>query len=264
MPELPDVETFRRYLAATSLHKKIKAVNIRSRAILEGAASASQLKKGLKGKHFETTRRHGKYLGALLDSRRCLVMHFGMTGLLKYFMKREKDPPNERLLISFTNGYHLAYDCQRKLGHVTLVASFDQYVEEKGLGPDALASDLDFNTFKKAVVGRRASIKSVLMNQKVIAGIGNVYADEILFQAKIYPKIRGDQLPDKALKSLFAARRNVLQTAVNHQANPEEFPRSYITRGRGSNGKCPKCQRQLLKTPVSGRTAYYCGHCQKA
>lgn len=263
MPELPDVETFRRYLAATSLHKKIKAVNIRSREILE-YASASQLKKGLKGKHFETTRRHGKYLGALLDSRRCLVMHFGMTGFLKYFMKIEKEPPHERLLISFANGYHLAYDCQRKLGHVSLVGSFDRYVEKKGLGPDVLASDLDFNTFKKAVAGRRASIKSVLMNQKVMAGIGNIYSDEILFQAQIHPKIRGNQLPDKALRSLFAARRNVLQTAITHQANPEEFPRSYITRGRGSNGKCPKCQGQLTKTTVSSRTAYYCKHCQKA
>nr|HDM99668.1 Fpg/Nei family DNA glycosylase [Deltaproteobacteria bacterium] len=262
MPELPDVETFRRYLSATSLHKKIKAVNIRSPEILE-EVSADQLKEDLKGKHFETTVRHGKYLGVFLDSSKCLVMHFGMTGFLKYFMKAEKEPPHERLLISFTNGYHLAYDCQRKLGQITLADDFNQFIEDKNLGPDALASDLDFNTFKKAIIRRRASIKSVLINQKVIAGVGNVYSDEILFQAQIHPKIRGEQLRDEQLRRLFAAREKVLKTAIAHQANPENFPPSYITRDRSGSGKCPKCKRQLKKTRISGRTAYYCANCQK-
>lgn len=263
MPELPDVETFRRYLSATSLHKKIKEVNIRSPEILE-EVSAPQLKEGLKGKYFETTLRHGKYLCVLLDSSKCLVIHFGMTGFLKYFMKTEKEPPHERLLISFENGYHLAFVCQRKLGKITLVKDFDQFIEDKNLGPDVLASDLDFNTFKKAITQRRASIKSVLMNQKVIAGVGNVYSDEILFQAQIHPKIRGEQLRDEQLRRLFLAREKVLKTAIAHQADPEKFPQSYITRDRGSRGKCPKCKRQLKKTTISSRTAYYCANCQKA
>ncbi|OPL13010.1 MAG: hypothetical protein AVO38_03420 [delta proteobacterium ML8_D] len=262
MPELPDVETFRRYLSATSLHKKIKAVNILSPEILEHI-SVPQLKENLKGKYFEATVRYGKYLGVLLDSSKCLVMHFGMTGFLKYFMKAEKETPHARLLISFTNRYHLAYDCQRKLGKITLVDDFNQFIQDKNLGPDALSSDLDFNTFKEAIIQRRASIKSVLMNQKVIAGIGNVYSDEILFQAQIYPQIRGEQLGDKQLRRLFFVLEKVLETAIAHQANPEKFPQSYITRHRGSKGKCPKCKRQLKKTKISGRTAYYCANCQK-
>lgn len=262
MPELPDVETFRRYLAATSLHKKIKEVDIYSRQVLEDT-SASQLKDALKGRQFDTARRHGKYLAAGVDSGEWLVMHFGMTGFLKYFKRMEEEPPHERLLVTFTNGYHLAYDCQRKLGQVTLVEDFDRFIEDKALGPDALAQDLDFHTFRKAVVERRASIKSVLMNQKIIAGIGNVYSDEILFQAQIHPKVRVDSLPDEALQRLFAARETVLKTAVGRQANPEEFPVSFMTPLRGSDGKCPKCGGQIEKTTVSGRTAYYCANCQK-
>jgi len=262
MPELPDVETFRRYLTSTVLHKKIKEVKVNSSAILEDV-SASELKKRLRGKQFEDARRHGKYLAAILDKDGCLVMHFGMTGLLKYFRDKEKEPSHERLLISFANGYHLAYDCQRKLGHITLVDDFSHFIEEKTLGPDALAPGLDLPAFKKAAAGRQASIKSFLMNQDVLAGIGNVYSDGILFRAKIPPKVRADRLPDKALQRLFSARKEVLETAIAHQANPDAFPKSYLTRYRGRNGECPKCSTPIEKTPVSGRTAYYCPNCQK-
>jgi formamidopyrimidine-DNA glycosylase len=262
MPELPDVETFRRYLASTALHKKIKEVEVNSLAILEDV-SASELKKRLQGRQFEDARRHGKYLAAILDNNGCLVMHFGMTGFLKYFKDERKEPPHERLLISFANGYHLAYDCQRKLGHIRLVDDFAHFIEEKALGPDALDPDLGFAAFQKAAVGRQASIKSFLMNQEVLAGIGNVYSDEILFQAKIPPKIRADRLPDKALQRLFSVRKEVLETAIAHQANPDEFPQSYLTRHRGRSGECPKCGTPIEKTQVSGRTAYYCPDCQK-
>jgi formamidopyrimidine-DNA glycosylase len=262
MPELPDVETFRRYMAATSLHKTIKKVDVRSPEILEGI-SASRLKNGLKNRKFEDTRRRGKYLAALLDGNGCLVMHFGMTGFLKYFKNAGNGPPHERLRIAFANGYHLAYDCQRKLGLVTLVDDFDRFMEKKGLGSDALAPDLNFQTFKEKVTGRQASIKSLLMNQKVIAGIGNIYADEILFQAKVHPKTRTDTLSDKQLKRIFTARKGVLKTAIAHKADPQDLPRTYITPVRSANEKCPKCRGQITKTTVSGRPTYYCPACQK-
>jgi formamidopyrimidine-DNA glycosylase len=262
MPELPDVETFRKYLAATALHKKIKEVAVNTSAILEDV-SASELSKRLRGREFEDTRRHGKYLAAILDRNGCLVMHFGMTGFLKYFKDKEKEPPHERLLLTFANGYHLAYDCQRKLGNIRLVDDFDRFLQEKALGPDALSPDLDFSAFKEAAAGRQASIKSFLMNQEVLAGIGNVYSDEILFQAQIPPKVRADRLPDKALERLFAARKEVLETAVANQADPDKFPSSYLTRHRGTNGACPKCSSPVEKTRVSSRTAYYCPTCQK-
>jgi formamidopyrimidine-DNA glycosylase len=194
----------------------------------------------------------------LLDSDDCLVIHFGMTGFLKYFKNEEKEPPHDRLLISFANGYHLAYDSQRKLGQMTLVEDFDRFIEEKGLGPHALAPQLDFDAFKKIAAGRRGSIKSLLMNQAVIAGIGNIYADEILFQARIHPKSPADTLSDKRLRHLFAARKRVLKTAIAHQANPRELPRSYIIPRRSSDRRCPKCRRLLKKTTISGRTTYYC------
>jgi formamidopyrimidine-DNA glycosylase len=107
MPELPDVEVFRRYVNSTSLHQNIELVEVRNGKIL-GGVSALKLQSTLKGRRFESTRRHGKNLFVGLDGGGWLLMHFGMTGRLKYFKDMDQDPPHDRFLISFENRYHLA------------------------------------------------------------------------------------------------------------------------------------------------------------
>jgi hypothetical protein len=134
--------------------------------------------------------RHGKQLFVSIAGGDWLSMHFGMTGGLRYFKGMAKDTPYERLLVSFSNGYLLAYDCQRKFGKIGLVRDPEAYLNDHDLGPDALDDDFDFKAFRQALRGRRATVKSALMNQQCIAGIGNVYSDEILFQAKIRPDTR--------------------------------------------------------------------------
>jgi formamidopyrimidine-DNA glycosylase len=259
MPELPDVETFRRYLDATSLHQEIEKVEGRSRQVLEGV-SAQELEAGLEGRTFESTRRHGKYLLVELDDGNWLVLHFGMTGHLKYFKDTEKDPPYDRLLIAFANGYHLAYDAQRKLGEVALTEDVEEFIEEKGWGPDALSFGLV--AFKEALAGRRGMAKSTLMNQHIVAGIGNVYSDEILFQVGIHPRSKVNQLSEETLEELFQAMKKVLQTAIDHQADPEQFPDDYITPHRHDDRECPRCGAEIKRVKVSGPSAYYCPHCQ--
>jgi formamidopyrimidine-DNA glycosylase len=202
MPELPDAEVFRKYMEATSLHQRIDDVEVRSSKVL-GNTTARKLKDELKGQTFENTSRHGKYLFIRLDNRRWLVIHFGMSGYLKYFKDMAQDPSHDRLLISFSNGFHLAYVSQRMLGSVDIIDHKQTFIEEKRIGPDTLAPGFDFPSFQYALSGRRATIKSALMNQHIMAGIGNIYTDEILFQAKVHPETNASLLDDKALKALF-------------------------------------------------------------
>lgn len=262
MPELPDVQIFKQYLDATSLHREIEKVAVHSHQILKGI-SGKKLKTKLEGHRFESTRRHGKYLFVRLDNNSWLVFHFGMTGFLKYFRAMDKEPAHDRLLIGFSNGYHLAYDSQRKLGEINITADIDGFIKKKKAGPDPLDPSFDFAVFKKALARTRARVKSALMNQQLLAGIGNIYSDEILFQAGVNPNTKVDQLNTETLKKLFNAIKSVLQTAVKFRAKPEEFPDSYLLHYRHSDGKCPECDGQIKHFKISGRTAYYCPTCQK-
>lgn len=260
MPELPDVEVFKRYLDSTSLHQEIEEVKASSKQVLKGVSS-STLGKELKGRSFSSTDRYGKYLFAHLDGDEAiLLLHFGMTGFLKYFKDLEKEPPHDRLLISFKNGYHLAYDSQRKLGEIRLIEDQQEFVGKQELGPDAVS--ISFADFLDALSGSRASVKSALMNQKILAGIGNVYSDEILFQAGIHPASKAGNLDEKTLKNLFKAMGKVLDKAVKAGADPERFPKSFIIPHRHGDQKCPRCSGTIESEKISGRTAYFCPKCQ--
>jgi len=260
MPELPDVEAFKRYMDATSLHKTIEGVEVKSSLIL-GNASARELQARLTGHKFQSTRRYGKYLFVRVDDGFWFILHFGMSGRLKYFKNIDKDPPHDRLLISFANGFHLAYDCQRKLGKVGITEEVESFIREKDLGPDVL--ELDFTTLKEILEGRRGTVKYTLMNQHIIAGIGNIYSDEILFQAGVHPTTKINKLKKKMLKKLFEEMKKVLQTAIDCQTDPEKLPEYYLLQHRSKGGRCPRCHSDLERIKVSGRTAYYCPKHQK-
>jgi formamidopyrimidine-DNA glycosylase len=260
MPELPDVEIFKHYLNATSLHKKIESAKVTDKRILE-SVSQNGLTNALKGKTFHSTRRHGKYLFVELNDYTFLVLHFGMTGFLKYFKKMDKQPDHARLLIEFANGYHLAYDCQRMLGQVSLTEKVEKFIKLNDLGVDAMAVDLE--TLRDVLGNTRAKVKSALMNQKLLAGIGNVYSDEILFQAEVHPKTKANTLSEERLERILSHMRKVLKTAIDCRADPEKMPKSYILLQRHSEGKCPRCGREIVKEKISGRSAYFCPKCQR-
>jgi len=259
MPELPDVQVFKQYLDATSLHQKIKEVQVQAPEILKGV-TASKLKEALSGHAFESSRRYGKYLLVQLDYAAVLVLHFGMTGFLKYFKDMEKKPGHQQLLISFSSGYHLAYDCQRKLGEVGLYEDEGSFFATKKLGKDAL--DIDFNSFKDILSASRASVKSALTNQDAIAGIGNIYSDEILFQGRIHPKKKARRLDDNALRRLFEVMKEVLAESIEWRADPDNFPDSYALPHRRTDRECPRCGGKMKAEKVSGRTSYFCPQCQ--
>lgn len=262
MPELPDVEVFKQYVKTTSFHKKIDAVEIFSGEMLE-EVSIAQMKQALKNETFESGLRHGKYLFIQTSKGIWLVLHFGMTGFLKYFKDAAHQPFHTRLLVDFANGYHLAYDCQRKLGMMTLTDDPASFIQESQLGPDALDPDLDLDRFARILKGITASIKSTLMNQNRIAGIGNIYSDEILFQTGIHPGTQSKELSEKDIKRLYSEMRHVLKAAIEARADPDRFPASFIIPHRHGDRVCPECGGKIEKARIGGRTAYFCPQCQK-
>lgn len=259
MPELPDVEVLKGYLDSTALHQEIEAVDVNDEIVLEGI-TPDKLEHELVGCTFDATRRHGKHLFVNLQPGDWLELHFGMTGDLKYYKHEEQEPDYTQILFHFKNHYRLAYIMPRKLGEVQLIESPDDFIEENNLGPDAL--DLDFESFKDLLSGRRGMVKSTLMNQEILAGIGNVYSDEILYQAGIHPRTKVKELSDQQLHQLYDKMQDVLQTAIDHQAKPEQFPDSYLIPHRSEGEKCPKCAGEVKRIEVSGRGGYYCPSCQ--
>jgi len=255
MPELPDVEVFKRYLDSTSLHKTIKKVEVKDKKILE-KTTAKKIKSKIEGKKFNDSKRHGKYLFINLEKKLSLMLHFGMTGFLKYFKNMDDESGHSRILFTFDNGYYLSYDCQRLLGKVRLIENISDIIKEKNLGPDALSIDIHF--FKDIFENKRGGIKSALMNQKNIAGIGNIYSDEILFQTGIHPKAKVNNFDEILIKELYTKMKNVLNTAIEKNANPDNFPKNFVIPQRKKDGKCPIDGVALKKIRVNGRETYFC------
>ncbi len=262
MPELPDVEVFKRYFDATALHQEIRKVEVYPAQVLKGITE-KEMKFNHQGRKFTRTRRYGKYLFVSMDDDACLAFHFGMTGYLKYFKKCNKQPHFDRAQFSFTNGYHLVYVSKRMLGRIEPARNIDRFIRKKGLGPDALDDALDLSAFKTIFAESPAMAKAALMDQEKIAGIGNVYADEILFQAGIRPKRHMAELGEEHLARLFTQMKAVLQTAIDCRADVEQFPDNFLLSHRETDGLCPKCGAGIKRIKISDRSADYCPECQR-
>lgn len=265
MPELPDVELYKRYLEEHALRQTIERVMVNDARIL-GDLPAQAFVARLSGNRFEDSRRHGKHLLVRLKKAGWLTLHFGMTGNLVYFKGGADAPRYDRVRFDFQGGCHLAYVNRRMLGRVGLADGADAFIRAEDLGPDALAPAFDLEAFTRAVEGRRRDVKSVLMDQTLIAGIGNIYADEILFQARLHPKTPVTSLDDRQGAELFRQIKQVLKTAIECGAGAEQFlerlPDHYLLPHREKDGKCPRCGGPIASLKAAGRTSYYCPRCQ--
>lgn len=259
MPELPDLEVARRYVNATSLHQKITSVEVRDERVL-GDVTTHRLRSALRGRGFDSVRRHGKNLFLGLDDGGWLYVHFGMTGSLRYFKDANEDPKHDRFLVSFRNGYHLALDDSRMFGRVDLLKDPDEFVRNKKLGPDPL--DTDAASFRERFEGRRGSVKAALMNQQIVAGIGNIYSDEILFQARLHPRTDVARLDGETLEGMHEQTLRVLHAAIERGADPNKLPESFLLPHRREGEECPRGNGGIRKITAAGRTAYYCPACQ--
>jgi len=263
MPELPDVAAFESYFASSALHQHISKTSVLDKRILKDTTPGA-LGRSVKGGAFEETRRHGKYLFARVDGRGWLVLHFGMTGGLEYFKRNGDVPRYGRVVFDFSSGYSLAVISQRLFGRVGFADDLDEFVHRQDLGPDALGPGFTAKYLADYAAEHAVQVKSLLMDQSAVAGLGNIYADETLFQARIHPKTRTGELSKKDIARLHRVIQRVLKTALRHDANTKQLPKTYLVRHRKKGEKCPACGGKIETATVAGRTSYFCPKCQKA
>ncbi len=269
MPELPEVESLRRYLLRQGVvGRRFTGVD----AGWPGAARASDGRgglAGLKGRRIEGVDRHGKQLIVRLDHG-VLGLHMGMTGSLAV-----RTPGDERLKYTHTvfhldDGRRIELDDARKWASAVLADAASDLTGS--LGSDAAGTSFSADEFVRRVKLKRSAIKAVLLDQHVLAGVGNIYADEALFQAGISPLRPASRTSEARLRSLHAAIQDVLTRATDFiGAHLLDDGRPYIVDAydermrlpRKKGAPCPDCRAPLSAAKFGGRTSYYCPRCQR-
>jgi formamidopyrimidine-DNA glycosylase len=258
VPELPDVEGFRRVLLDCGSRRSVTDIEVRDAGVLRGITE-KRLRKELKGKHLGKAWRHGKWLFVPTDGDPTLVFHFGMTGSLRCCDPEEPIEAHDRVILTLDGTRNLCYRDQRKLQGVQLAddAAVNRILD--GLGPDAGAVSRE--EFLELLSGRRGAVKSALMDQSVIAGLGNLLCDEILWRARVAPRNPARNLDEKTLRRIHAAMDRVLTTSVRDGRVPPR--RSWLTGRRDdSEPKCPRCGDPLRSSRSAGRRTVWCPRCQ--
>jgi formamidopyrimidine-DNA glycosylase len=255
MPELPEVETLRQYLEQTVLGRTIAGIYGFTPTVDPGNLPP------LTGHAITGTFRHGKFLFADLDSGSSLVFHFGMTGDLILVPGEDPDPLYTRAVVSFPDGTRLAFTDPRRFGRLRWIPDRKAFIAERRLGPDALTMSRE--TFLAITAGSHQRVKLFLLDQHRIAGIGNIYADEILFQAGIRPLRSLHDLDPPRLSLLAAGIVHVLRTAVDRNADFDYYPSDWLIPHRSPGERCPCCGETVNRVMVAGRYAYFCPSCQK-
>lgn len=261
MPELPDVETVARTLRREAVGRRIRRVRVLSPSTVRSPAPV-RFASRLRGKRIERVGRRGKYLLIDLEGDQTLIVHLRMTG--GFASTRRTDPvhPHTRVLFSF-NGEELRFVDQRRFGHMDLVSARDvpTFPGLQRLGVEPLEDAFTLRKFRALLHSRRGIVKGFLLRQDVIAGIGNIYADEILFHARLLPWRPVESLRPAAAARLYRTIRTVLRRATARLSR-------YGTAGeqlsiRMDGGACSRCGRALRTATVAGRTTYYCPACQR-
>jgi len=268
MPELPEVETIRRDLGPTLVGRRFAGVTLNwPRMVLYPSPEAfSRL---LVGKMVNELDRRGKYLIVRLDSGEALILHFRMSGSLLVARGDEHDRYC-RALFTLDDGTRLCFRDPRKMGKMWLVE--DEGVVVGRLGPEPLESGFTLDTLARRLDNRTAPVKALLCDQAVIAGVGNMYADEALFAAGIHPLRRADSLTTEEVERLHGALTRVLGQAIgSHGASITDYWRPGGEPGTAQfefkvahhGGRpCPVCGTPIERLPIRGRGSYFCPRCQ--
>jgi formamidopyrimidine-DNA glycosylase len=253
VPELPDVEGFRREFAGRASGKEVRAVRWIDRSMLRNT-TPSGLSRALKGKRFSDPRRQGKLLICPTAGEPTLLLHFGMTGTFVWCAGGPRHR-HDRLVLEFDDG-QLRYRNMRKFGGVWLARSEADVQEIRGrLGPDWLS--VSWPQFEQLVEGRRRSLKATLMDQSIASGLGNLTADEALWQARIDPGRPAASLTGGERRALYQKIHKVLRDSIPYGLVPAK--RTWLTRARAArDGACPRCGTRLERRTIAGRTTVSC------
>ena len=292
MPELPEVETVRRGLMPAMLGARIDKVELRRADIRFPFPDA--FAKRLTGRRIVEVNRRAKYLLFELDSGETLIVHLGMSGSFrmekttvstpgKFHRERSKDPKHDHVILVLDNGWVVTYNDPRRFGFMDLAptGALAQHPRLRGLGAEPLAPEFDAHCLAKLFAGARISLKAGLLDQKRIAGLGNIYVSEALFRARLAPSREASILadargaPTRAAAAVAEAIRNVLEEAIeaggstlrdHRQANGELGYFQHVFKVYDREGlRCvrERCRGIVARITQSGRSTFYCSKCQR-
>lgn len=254
MPELPEVNTFQRYFDKAALEQPIEQVQVHDAKIIRNM-SGELFAERLKNRTFIGSYRQGKYLFGDLDNGHSVLLHFGMTGDLKYYYDEAERPRFERFAFHFTNGFKLAFDDPRKFADVRYLENRADYLLQIRLGKDALL--ISETEFLELLAPKKGILKNFLLDQHQLAGVGNLYADEICYQAQVHPASRLENLPLEMRTLIFQKMQEILTFAVNQEAYYKDYPENWFWRWRDLNAPNPDGMATQRAT-ITGRTTYFC------
>lgn len=273
MPELPEVETVRRTLIELVAGKRIASVTVKLPRIIQRPADPQQFADSLAGRTIQTVERRGKFLRIVLDGL-VLVSHLRMEGRYGVFPSDEPAELHTHVLFHFDDGTDLRYKDVRQFGtmHLFLPGEEFELPPLNKLGIEPLDEAFTLKTFRERLAKRSTKMKPLLLNQEHIVGLGNIYVDEALFQARIHPERTPDSLSSAEWKRLHESIRATLARAVeaggssiksyvNGQGEMGMFQHQLLVYGR-KDEPCPSCGKPIHKFVVGGRGTHICRKCQ--
>ncbi len=272
MPELPEVETVRRGLEKLILGKKIFSIEIRYPKMIKTDLHA--FKKEMTGQVIQTMGRRGKYLLFYLSDK-VLISHLRMEGKYFYYPDQVPERKHAHVFFQFEDGGTLVYEDVRKFGTMELLAPelLEAYFISKKLGPEPTEKDFNLGSFKLALKKSKKPIKSHLLDQTLVAGLGNIYVDEVLWRAKVHPARISQSLTAQEARKVHDETINVLGQAVEkggstirtytnafgEDGTMQEFHQVYDKAGQA----CSRCETIIEKIQLGGRGTHFCPKCQR-
>ncbi|AFM40764.1 formamidopyrimidine-DNA glycosylase Fpg [Desulfosporosinus acidiphilus SJ4] len=273
MPELPEVETIRRTLAVHITDLRIKDISLKWPSAVSGWRD-KDFKELVLGRQILALDRRGKYLLIHLDEEITLIAHMRMTGRLNYYPEPKEPDKHTHVVLTLERG-EVHFSDVRKFGRIQAIPT-SLCIQESSLsklGPEPLDPQFTANMLRDRLAKKKVNIKGALLDQHVLAGLGNIYADESLFRAGISPQRPANSLTDEEIKHLHRAIQAVLQAGIDargtsfrdyRDANGEkgQFEQALQVYGRGGH-PCRICGETLERLRLAGRTTVYCPKCQK-
>jgi len=266
MPELPDLEVVREFLAARIVGIPIVSAEVRRPLVVRNLLG-TDTENYLVGRHVTAVERRGKFLVLPLDDGAAIVVNPMLAGRLRYGAPLARPRSRDALVLALDDGRDLRYHDSKDMGKVYLTSDLNQVPTFEELGPDATDPDLTPEVFRQRLRRHHGEIKGVLTNQRFVSGIGNAYADEICWKAKIYPFRRRPSLAEEEIDQLYVAMRTVLTEAIDllrdrvGEAIDIEV-RDFLAVHGKADEPCPRCGSPISKVTRERRTTNFCRTCQ--
>lgn len=255
MPELPEVHNFKQYFDAAAGGQTIRQMVVHDDKIIRNL-SGEAFADALAGRRIVGSIRRGKYLFVQLDNQHDVLLHFGMTGDLHLYQDPTDQGRFERFAFHFTDGNVLGFDDSRKFARILYLPDREAYIREIKLGPDAL--DLEEDYFLQQMEGRKTTLKGFLLNQKVVAGLGNLYVDDLCYRLRIHPASRVNALPVAQRKAIYEKIIDMMTYATENAPYYREYPERWFWHTWRKEGQPdPETGGEIIIEKVAGRTTYY-------